>query len=183
MRIFILIFSVVLYSSVTEAATANCRRMGLKQKDCMLVLSPYKVHIWKNRIFINNKVFRTHYEFPLQGTAVEWSQVRLVKKGDKYFFETYIWDNPDKKTNIQNLVWNIFKIDGIDIYKSHDLVLQKRVPKNDNQGFIFEKKIKNSFFVKADKCHWKLGHKSGPFEFNKMLPLALKESMVEKENK
>lgn len=110
----------------TKKSKAACSSHHLKVKSCVLDSLGLKVQVTESRISLYDGVWRSLEDFPLPGEDVEWKSVRLTQLGSRKLLELHLWDHPLGSVGIQSLVWIVYEIEGLQLTKQWQEVLQKR---------------------------------------------------------
>lgn len=132
----------LLWSSLAIAKPAkdilNCNKRDLALRTCTLKQGPLRVELQKERLRLNDGVWRNLEDEPLKGD-IEWHKVRLHNVGKKTVLEFWMWTTPKGEVAVSDLVWVVWEVNGVEVVERVHQVVQKRTPKVDGKGYILDK--------------------------------------------
>lgn len=131
-----LLWSTLLFAK-PEKDILNCSARELSLRSCTLKLGSLQVEMQKERLRLNDGVWRNLEDEPIKGD-VEWQKVQLQKIGKRNFIEFWIWNLPKGEAAVSDLVWIVWEIKGVETVPRVHEVIQKRTPKVDGKGYILD---------------------------------------------
>lgn len=183
MRTF-LIITLFLLSFSTYATSYQCSKRALKNKDCTLKLGKYSFHFWKDKLFINDKVFRSLYDLPVAAEGTEWVKVKVSPKGKHQLLIDFLaWEKPQEKTRVQNLIFVLYRVKGEKLQKGFTQIIQKRIERKKTKNgrrYLKEPRERYSYKVNKDKVLWTVGKQKGTSKFVLMNSSAQREEALKK---
>lgn len=145
-------------------SVVKCTSNQLESFDCHLKISPYHLHFRKEKIHIDNKVWKKMHPFPIKGERVQWKEVVFKKLGRRFFVEVLAWDPPVGEAEVQSLRWVVFEVLKTKLNPRLDQVIQKRQRdfKSKDLAYQYDKSKKHKLDLnKKDQIYWFAGKKSG----------------------
>lgn len=146
-----------------EKDILSCSARELSLRNCTLKQGPLRVEMQKERLRLNDGVWRNLEDEPIKGD-VEWQKVQLEKIGKRSFIEFWIWNLPKGEAAVSDLVWIVWEIKGVETIARIHEVIQKRTPKVDGKGYILDQ-VKAHKIVAAPHgmVKWTVDNRHGEF--------------------
>ena len=158
----------------------NCSRKELSLKNCRLNYKNYRLQITKEKILINDGVWRSIESLPLKSDATRWQRISLFPLGKRMLLETLIWDKPQGEGDIQSLNWIVLELHAEKLTQRLKRVIQKRRPvsvesgrkgpqersaKSRGKTYIYDQMMKHGLKWKPGqkKIQWWVEFKKGEF--------------------
>lgn len=146
-----------------EKDILSCSVRQLNLRTCTLKQGELRVDLEKERLRLNDGVWRNLEDEPIKGD-VEWQSVKLMNIGKKRVLEFLIWNLPKGEASVSDLVWIVWEIQGVDVTERVHQVVQKRTPKVDGKGFIVDQLKKHKLATAPNgKVTWSVDSLHGEF--------------------
>lgn len=140
---FAMLFWTALALAKPEKDILTCNKRDLGLRSCTLKQGSFRVEMQKERLRFNDGVWRNLEDEPLKGD-IEWHKVHLHNVGKKTVLEFWMWNIPKGELAVSDLLWIVWEIKGVDVEERVRQVVQKRTPKADGKGYIFDKMKKHA---------------------------------------
>lgn len=145
-----------------EMPRTACKAAKLKLKNCHLKLGPYKIQVWKDKIFIHDGIRRSIKDLPLK--EGEWVEVSLQKLRRRHFLEFVAWDLPKGEGAVESKRWYVFEFVGEHAHFRLEKVVQRRKRVGENK-FHFDRLekygLRGEGKRKNQKVKWYVGRENG----------------------
>ena len=142
----------------------SCNSHQLESFDCHLKLDNYHFHFRKNKIHLNNEIWKKLFDFPITGEDVTWKKIELKKLGTRYFIEFLAWGPSSGEGAIQSLRWVVQEAREEQLHGRIDRVVQKRTInlKAETPSYHYDDKEKFNLGVnKMGQILWYTANESG----------------------
>ncbi len=143
----------------------KCSKEELKRKDCLLSFGDYELSLNSEKILVKDKVWRKVVDQPIQSELAEWSEISVDKLSNSYVLQSLIWTEPKTELGLQDLMWNVGVIEGVELFFYVKEMISKRhlaKDRNDKEKFVTDRKEKISIKASGPKeLSWSVGPKKG----------------------
>jgi hypothetical protein len=146
---FIIIFLILLCVSGLEAKNSKsdndvftCKATALKLKNCHLKMNKTKIHVWQDKIFINDSIRRSQESILESGDAVEWISVQLKPYQGRLFLLISLWGLPKTDVHVTPRIWYVYELRGHEAKLIENKIVQRR--RKTDKGYEFDKLIEHT---------------------------------------
>ena len=147
-----------------SAERRQCGHRELKDKSCLIKSWTYTIKLTKDKIILNNKVWRSLETFPFIGELTSWDSVFVAQVGVRKFLSLKIWDAPEGEADIQALYWILYELKNGKIYLKVQHELQKRRWAGDKPVKLMDRRWRTQLKQgKAGAVIWSVGNQKGEF--------------------
>lgn len=168
----ICIISLLLLSQVTTAnSKMRCLPQDLTNKNCYLFLDKNRLHIWKDKIFLNNLIARDTKpidispsdKFAAKLDLADWHSIKAKRLHNRWFLEMSLWGPPLSGGEVESLWWLVFEIKEGRLIKHLEKLIQKR-KKIASGRFKYDKLATYDLHEKNKKIYWRVNYEKGSIE-------------------
>lgn len=167
-KIFIFLAFVLSIQGLAEKGTdkhgAKCGTRALSRLNCDLSKGTYKISLTFDRITISNGVWKSVLDLPVKETGTRWERVELRELGGHWLVEFEFLTPAKGEAEIQDLVWIVYELNGVEWTGRIREVVQKRRPKLEKQNP--QNDNRESFGLRSTKdgsIEWWVGRQRGVF--------------------
>lgn len=160
LRLFMttLAFISLLATSSFAKDVTQCSSPKLKLRDCRLQVGKRKIHVWNNKILIQDEFERGMTDLAL--TNAEWTTVKASQLGSRLFLEFVAWGAPQGEGEVAAKKWYVYEINGPSAALRAEKLVQRRKRVDENK-FKYDKAEKFGLKLEGDKVFWTLGKEKG----------------------
>lgn len=148
----------------TDKHGAKCSTRALSRLNCDLSKGTYKVSLTFDRITISNGVWKSVLDLPIKEPGTRWERVELRELGGHWLVEFEFLTSAKGEAEIQDLVWIVYELNGVEWTGRIREVVQKRRPELEKQNM--QNDNRESFGLgktKDGSIEWWVGRQRGVF--------------------
>jgi hypothetical protein len=138
-----------------------CASAKLKLKDCQLQVGQHKVHVFQDKILLQDEFDRGMADLPLKDA--EWIEVAVRDLNKRHFLEFTAWDAPQGQGEVSAKKWYVYELKGTQANKVLEKLIQRR-KRVDGGRFKYDRLEKHSLSVENKKVKWTAAHEKGFLE-------------------
>lgn len=143
---------------------AKCGLRALSRLNCDLSKGSYKISLTFDRITISNGVWKSVQDLPIKEPGTRWERVELRELGGHWLIEFEFLTSSKGEAEIQDLVWIVYELNGVEWTGRIREVVQKRRPKLTKQNMQNDKREKFGLGKTKDgSIEWWIGRQRGVF--------------------
>lgn len=169
----------------------NCNSRDLKAKNCYLSLGKNRVHVWRDKIFLNDLIERDTKPIVISASEqladkptdkptdkltdkldlMDWHFVKAKKINERWFLELGLWSPPHGVGEFESLWWLVYEIKNGQYVKHIEKLIQKRKQITDkstdkitDRRFKYDKLANYGLQQQNKKIQWHVNHNKGSIE-------------------
>ena len=156
--------AMLLCNSAYGSNRKQCSSRELTEKSCLLKAWDYTIKLTKEKIILNNKVWRSLEKIPFTGDRTTWDSVLVTSLGSRRFLSIKVWDKPVGEADIQSLYWVLYELENGKVLLKVQQELQKRRWSGEGRSKLRDRRWRTALKKgRNGQVLWIVGNQKGEF--------------------